>query len=180
MKRIIHLFAKGICLLSFFGHTSLRASAQAEFPKGWVLYAGGSQGCNTNFGLTPDRYIGGLDLKPMVTVIPDHLRLGALAGLIYTDQRVDAMAGPLVAWKVTKFAIPAFAGTLGNLQLQLGYFRGSGDHSAVGGGPFVEVARKFQVGITAFRDYGINSWLFQLGLGINLLSKKIQSDPFQH
>jgi len=163
-------FQLSLCLSPF------STAAQSQFQKGWTLYVEGAQGISTNFTSSPDLYVGGLDLKPMVTVIPDHLRLGASAGFIYSNNSLDGTIGPLLAWKLKTFTIPDF-GSFGNLQLQLGALWGGAGHSLVGGGPYVELARRFQIGLTAYRDYGVNDWWFRIGLGVNLTPKKIALDP---
>jgi hypothetical protein len=176
---VLSIITRGLLAGCYCCALSLQAFSQSEFPKGWVLYVEGNQGVNTSFTEAPDLYLGGLSLKPMITVIPDHLRLGAAAGFIYTNKVFDGVAGPQLAWKLKTFSAPNMGG-FANLQLQLGCGWGGSGHAYAGGGPYVEIARRFQLSLTAYRDYGVNSWWILMGLGVNLVHKKFQTNPFDH
>jgi hypothetical protein len=175
-------FMKGlptlITAVLVFSFPALRAQ---EFPKGWVMYLEGSQGMVTNFKSAPDVYTGSLLLTPQVTVIPDHLRLGAAAGLAFTDKKLLGLAGPQIALKLADFNAGPL-GTLANVQAQVQYLWGGASERLFGGGIKAELGQLLVIGVTAHRDYNLNTWWFQGVLGFNLLHKKrspTPDDPFK-
>jgi len=170
MRQLRHLLIiSGLFVCS----QSLRAQ---EFPKGWVLYGEGLQGISTNFGAAPDLYTGSLELSPMTTVVESHLRLGGVAGLLFTNKKLDGIFGPRLAWKLKDFTVSEF-GSVANLQLQLEAIWGTSNQRLIGGGPKLEIAKFVTIGITAHRDYHLNDWWFRLGVGYNFLHKKRSSTP---
>jgi hypothetical protein len=169
-------------LLSFILALSVRAQNDPEFPKGWVLYLEAQQGMSTDFHATADTYVGGLGLSPAITLIPQHLRLGTTADLLYTNKKILAVFGPRVAWKLKTFNLNPL-GSIMNLHLRLEQLWGTEKQSVFGGGPVVEAGQLFTLSLTAHRDYRLNYWWFRTGLGFNLLYQKRKSptgtDPLQ-
>jgi hypothetical protein len=80
-----NLIMRQLTLTTLTAFLLLSVSRAQEFPKGWVMYLEAAQGMTTNFKSAPDLYTGSLLLNPQVTVIPSHLRLGAVAGVDYSD-----------------------------------------------------------------------------------------------
>lgn len=144
-----------------------------EFPRDSVVgYLELHSGLSTNFqGKIPDLYAGGLDFRPQWVIIDRSVRLGATAGLLFTDTHLDAIIGPSLAWRLFNFHIPEF-GTLGNFQLQLDYYWSTRNRQFLGGGPKIEIGRMLIVGLTVHRDFTDNVWLFQTTVGFNLFHTK--------
>lgn len=152
---------------------------QEEFPKGWVMYLEGMQGASTSFHSSPDTYVGNLQLTPQVTVIPNHLRLSAVTGLAFNNKKLYAAYGAGVNWKLSTIGFNSL-GSLLNLQVQVQHIWGTGKQKLVGGGVKAEVGKLFLMGISAHRDYKLNAWWLQGGIGFNLLRKKAKAqDPFE-
>ena len=146
-----------------------------EFPSGGVFYLEGHQGLNTAFHGYDDAYVGGLQLRPQWTVVKGVLRLGATAGAAYSQAHVFGVFGPSLAVKVGDIPAGVF-GTLGNFQLQAEHLWGTWHQRLLGGGFKIE-AGFLMIGVTAHRDYGLNSWWFQLSTGYNLTRKKHSREP---
>lgn len=147
-----------------------------EFPKGWLLYLEGQQGGVTDFTANPDLYTGGLTLNPAYCLIENHLRLGAVAGMVYTNKIIDAVFGPRLAWKLK--TLPASnLGTIGNIQLQAEWLWGGSGQRLIGGGPKIELLERLQAGVTAHRDYNLNAWWFQAVIGYKLIKTPKKAAP---
>ena len=156
----------------------LFAAAQKtpEFPKGWVMYLQEHHGAVTNFTSSPDLFISSLRLSPQVTVVPGHLRLGGTAAGVFTNKKLQGAFGPnlvvnLLAPDVKKL------GSVLNVQLQGEYLWGTAQQRLIGGLLNIEIGQLIVVGLSAHRDYALNQWWFQAGVGYNLLHKKMASDP---
>ena len=168
-------YTRILVLISAYLIASPQLRAQ-EFPKGWVLYGEASQGISTNFKSAPDLYVGSFELNPMATVVPSHLRLGGVAGLLFTDKKLDGIFGPRLAWNLSTLKVSEF-GSFANLQLQLDALWGTSSQRLIGGGPKLEIARLLTLGITAHRDYNLNDWWFRMSVGYNFLHKKKSTTP---
>lgn len=160
--------------------SSLSAQAQEEFPKGWVFYLEAMQGTATNFHARPDVYLGNLQVSPQVTLIPNTLRLSAIGGTAFYNKRFYGTGGAGLNWKLSTVSFPPF-GSLLNLQLQLQHLWGTGKQKLAGGGFKAEIGQILLLGVSAHRDYGLNQWWLQSGIGFNLLHKKKRDsqDPFE-
>ncbi len=165
-------------LLLVLPFISLRGLAQddPELPKGWVFYIEGHHGVSTNFHRSPDIFVSGLRIHPQVTVVPHHLRFGATAELAFTNKTFYGLFGPTLNWKIKTLNVKSF-GSILNLQVQAEHLWGTGKQQLIGGGLKAEVGQLFQLGFMVHRDYNLNYWWFQGGLGINLIKKKKDSDP---
>lgn len=134
-----------------------------EFIKGGILLLKINNGFTTGFrSATPDLYSGGAALNPQVTVIANRLRLGANAAIVYNNKRLSGLFGPAAAIKLADFRTKKpVALAFGNLQLLAEANWGTHQQRMAGGGIGLELLQKIQVGISAQRDYHLNSWWFQ-------------------
>jgi hypothetical protein len=151
-----------------------RAQSDPEFPKGWVMYLEAQQGVVTAFNSSPDLFAASLSLSPQITIIPQHLRLGASGGVAFTNKEFSALFGPRVALKLKTIKLQRL-GSLFNLQFQLEHLWGSRDERLFGGGLCFEIIQMLDLSIRAHRDYSLGNWWFQAGAGFNLLYKKRKS-----
>jgi len=158
---------------------ALKMSAQddPEFSKGFIMYLKLNNGLVTQFNSTPDLYTGGIQLIPEFTVVEHRLRAGAIAGVFYTDKKVQVAAGPIVSLKLKTFNVKPF-GSAGNINLTLEHLWGSGDQRLLGGGFNVDLLNKIVIGISAHRDYNLNTWWFQNGVAFRISKKKKSVEPF--
>lgn len=156
------------CLLFAIGN----AQKDTEFPKGAVMYLESHHGLATNFKhYSPDLFVGYLSLTPQVTVVPQHLRLGATAGLLFNNKRFDGLFGANAVLKLKTLDVKPM-GSLLNLQLKVEHLWGTNKQKLIGGGLNAEIGEIVLIGLSLHRDYGLNYWWFQGGLGFNLLHKK--------
>jgi len=170
MKQLLLCIA---CTCIFLG-----ASAQKtpEFPKGWVLYLQEHHGVSTNFTAAPDLFVSSLRLSPQVTVVPGHLRLGATAAAAFTHKKADGLFGPHLVVNLLSPDVKKMGSVL-NIQLQGEYLWGTRNQRLVGGLLNFEIGQILVAGLSMHRDYALNEWWFQAGVGYNLLRKKISNDP---
>jgi hypothetical protein len=63
-------------------------------------------------------------------------------------------------------------GSLLNVQLQLEHLWGTDKQKLLGGLLHAELGQLLVIGLGMHRDYGLNDWWFQGGIGFNLLHKK--------
>lgn len=176
MKKLLIL----ITALSFF--QLLTAQQDPEFPKRkWVMYLEAHQGIATNFRNTPDIYVGGLRINPQFTAIAGKLRLGAVAGAVFTNKKTYGTFGPNLSLKLKSLQAKEF-GSILNIQLQAEHLWGTGKQKLAGGGIKSEIGQLLMVSITGHRDYHLNYWWWQAGIGFNLLRKKKgpPSDPLNN
>ncbi|MEO5595134.1 MAG: hypothetical protein ABIR15_16525 [Chitinophagaceae bacterium] len=173
------LFTGIACLFIFL---SARAQKDPEFPKGWVMYLQEHHGIATNFTTSPDLFISGLRLSPQATIVPGLLRLGGTAGAIFNNKKFDGTFGPNAVVKLATMGAPG-KGSILNVQLQAEYLWGTNHQKLIGGLLHIELIQLLVVGLSAHRDYGLNTWWFQGGIGYNLLHKKKKDgvfDPFDN
>jgi hypothetical protein len=156
------------CVLLYL---AVQAQKDPEFPKGWVLYMEVQQGLATNFTYSPDLYTGGLQLSPQVTIIEQKLRIGADAGLVYTNKQFSGTFGPKVTYKITTLNVKEF-GSILNLQLEAAHLWGTNKQKLIGGAVKAEIGQLLLTGLTVYREYQFNYWWFQWGFGFNLAHKK--------
>lgn len=170
-------YLRNITLLIFFTGIQSYAQGQSdpEFPKGFILYAKLHSGMVTNFTNYPDLYTGGIQLAPQVTVVPHLLRVGAIAGVFYTNKRLDGEFGPSVSIKLKTFNADlqgAQVGSLGNINLLINHLWGTGKQRLLGGGVILDMGNLITLGITCQRDYKLDTWWFQAEIGIRISKKK--------
>jgi hypothetical protein len=165
MKQLLLCIACSLFLSTVF------AQKDPEFPKGWVMYLESHHGIATNFQQSPDLFVGFLSITPQVTIVPSHLRLGGTAGLLFTNKRFDGLFGPNLVAKITTLNVKQM-GSILNLQLKAEHLWGTNKQKLIGGGIYAELGQLLLIGLSMHRDYGLNYWWFQGGLGYNLLHKK--------
>lgn len=117
-----------------------------------------------------------MQFRPQYTVVPDLLRIGATAGLIYSATHVDGLLGPSVALKISTFSVDPF-GSIANIQVQADYWWSTRNRQYLGGGPKVELGALLMIGLTVHRDFEDNAWLFQATAGFNLFHQKRKPGP---
>jgi hypothetical protein len=159
------------CITCTIFFTAAVAQKDPEFPKGMVMYLESHHGIATNFHYSPDLFVGYLSLTPQVTVVPAHLRLGGTAGLLFNNKRFDGLFGPNLVLKLKTLDVKQM-GSILNLQLKLEHLWGTNQQKLIGGGLNAELGQILLIGLSLHRDYGLNYWWFQGGLGFNLLHKK--------
>jgi hypothetical protein len=149
-----------------------------EFPRGWVMYADASQGLATSFKQYTNYYVGELQLQPAYTIIPAHLRLGGNIGMAYTGDNLDGLFGVHLALLVKSLDVN-FVGrsSVANLQVQAEQLWGTHQQQMFGLVLKAEVAQLAEIFLSGHRDYNLNNWWLQFGIGYNLLHKKTKKKP---
>lgn len=162
---IIGLLLSGVC----------HGQRDTEFPKGFIFYARLHSGMVTQFDGSPDLFAGGLQLSPQLSVVPHLLRLGINAGGFFTENRIQGDIGPMASFKIKTFYLGlkgTTVGSAGNLHLRLDHLWGTGRQRLIGGGVVADFGNLLTFGLTAHRDYRLNSWWFQTEMGIRISAKK--------
>jgi hypothetical protein len=166
-----------LSMLVLFLSLSCVAQDDPEMPKGWAFYIEGHHGLSTNFkGSSPDMFVAGLRTNPQVTIAPHHLRLGVTGELAFTNKKFYGLFGPTLNWKIKTLNVKNF-GSILNLQVQAEHLWGTDKQRLAGAGLKAEVGQMIMLGFMIHRDYNLNYWWFQGGLGINLVKKKKDSEP---
>jgi hypothetical protein len=166
-----------ILLLFFVTAGNCFAQTDTEFPKGFIMYAKLHNGLATKFNGAPDPYTGGLQLVPLVTVIPTKLRAGIIADAFYTSTKWQAAFGPTIAIKLKTINAGVF-GSAANVNLTLHHLWGTVKQRFIGGGINADLLNLLLLGLTIDRDYNLNYWQFQTSLGIRISKKKKTVEPF--
>jgi hypothetical protein len=148
-----------------------------EFRKGWATYLKLDNGLISNFHLSPDLYVGGLQINPQVTVIEHKLRIGATAGIVYANKKIAGLLGPSIAFKLKSLNLKNLAG-LANLQLIAEHNWGTERQRLIGGGIGLELLQKAMLIFTVHRDYKLNTWWLQTHVGIRLKKNKNKEPEF--
>jgi hypothetical protein len=166
--RMKQLFTSYACLMIFLSAT---AQKDPEFPKGCVMYLESQLGTTTRFNTSPDLFLSTLRLSPQVTLVPGYLRLGGTAAAVFNNKKADGTFGPNLVIKLATLNVKPL-GSLLNVQLQLEHLWGTDKQKLLGGLLHVELGQLMVIGLSMHRDYGLNDWWFQGGIGYNLLRKK--------
>ncbi len=172
MKLYISLFS--FIMLSL---TSRLLAQDTEFPKGFIMHLKLHNGMVTAFNSAPDLYVGGIQIIPQVTVVEHLLRVGVIADGFYTDKKLGAAFGPAISLKI-KTLKAGFFGSAGNIQLLFNHLWGTDKQRLAGGGIAGDFGNKITFGITAHRDYQLNTWWFQNEIGIRISKKPGVKEPF--
>lgn len=167
---------KRYCLTVLFISCVVGCHAQTdtEFPKGFIMYAKLHTGMITDFTSHPDLYVGGLQLAPQITVVPHLLRAGAILGGFYTGKKIQGEFGPSLSVKIKSFNTKlegAPVGSLANINLIIDHLWGTENQRLLGGGIILDAGNIITFGITAHRDYMLNTWWFQSEIGIRISKK---------
>ena len=162
-----------MCFAILFIATSgyIHAQNDTEFPKGFIMYAKLHNGMVTDLKVHPDLYVGGVQLAPQLTVIEHTLRAGIIADGFYTDKRIDGAFGPSLSLKIKTFKAAlqgAPIGSIGNINLIVSHVWGSGHQRLLGGGVIADLGNIITIGITAHKDYFLNTWWFQNEIGVRI------------
>ncbi|MFT4094937.1 MAG: hypothetical protein QM640_14995 [Niabella sp.] len=167
--------------LFFFIICCAGANAQStdpEFRNGWLLNAKLTNGVITDFkGSSADLYAGGVSVNPQFTVAENVLRIGVNAGAVYGNKKVSGMVGPMAAIKLKTFTAAEF-GSVANMHLILEGNWGTNRQQIAGGGFGFEILKLAHIGITAQRDYHLNSWWLQSFIAIRLNRIKYSGDDY--
>lgn len=151
------------CLLTMLlCGASLLASAQdPEFPRGeFIMHLRLHNGMITSFRSAPDVYVGGLQLVPQWTVVANRIRVGLVAGGLYTGKKLQGQAGPTVSVKLKSFRLKEF-GSGGNIHLSLDHLWVTQAQQLLGGSINLDLLNLLVTGLSVHRDYHLNSWWFQ-------------------
>jgi hypothetical protein len=167
MKNIFLLF------LSAFFQYSHAQQPPLEFDKGMVLNLEILQGF-TKAKSFAELYLAEIRLSPQWTVAPGILRAGATGGVLYNNQKVSAFAGPSVALNLKTITMKpgAIGGSLANVQLVIEHLWGTNEQRLLGGGFRTEIGKKLLLSLLTHRDYNLNYWNVEFGIGINLGPRK--------
>lgn len=165
-----------LCLL-FFIQVAAAQRTDPEFPPGWIMHARLHNGLLTKMHSSTDRYAGGLQVLPQYTIVPHKLRTGITAGVFYADHKVQALAGPSLAWKI-KTLHASFFGSAGNLHLSADHWWGTRGQFLAGGSLNLDIGNLLILGLSAHRDYRRGDWWLQQTLAVRISRKKVEKEPF--
>ncbi len=154
---------------------SLSAQTDTEFPKEFIMHLKLHNGMVTNFTNAPDVYVGGLQLMPQYTIIKNKIRGGVIADGYYTGKEFNAAFGPTLSFKLKTIKLAPF-GTGGNIHINIDHLWGTNKERLLGGGINIDIANKIVLGLTAHRDYNLNTWWFQNTLGLRISKVKKLSE----
>jgi hypothetical protein len=157
-----------IILLSW---NETRAQADPEFPKEFIMHARLHNGMVTNFTNAPDVYTGGIQIIPQYTIVPQKLRAGLIGDVFYSGKKLQAAVGPTLSFKLTTFKAKPF-GSLGNLNVSIDHLWGTNQQRLFGGGINADIGNKIIIGLSAHRDYNLNSWWLQNSIGFRISKTK--------
>ena len=169
MKKIFGL------LLSGFSFCAFAQQPPTEFEKGMVLNLELLQGF-TKAKSAPELYLADLRLSPQWTIAPGVLRAGVTGGVFYSSSNISGFAGPNLALNL-KTVNAGQMGSLLNLQLVLEHLWGTDKQRLLGGGFRTEIGKKLLLSILTHRDYHLNYWNLEFGVGINFLRRKRDNGP---
>lgn len=171
MKRSV--LVAGLLCMHFLLHAQ-----DPEFPKKeFIMHLRAHSGMVTNFkGSSPDLFVGGVQLVPQFTVVENRVRMGVVAGGIYTSKKIYGLIGPTASLKLTNISLKGF-GSAGNLHLTVDHLWGTGKQRLFGGGLFADILNKIVVGVDMHRDYNLNSWWFQGSVAFRISKVKKIVDP---
>lgn len=164
MKKIFSL------LLTGFSLCALAQQPPTEFTKGMVLNLELLQGF-TKAKSSPEFYLADLRLSPQWTIAPGVLRAGITGGMFYNNSNISGFGGPNLALNL-KTVNAGQMGSLLNLQLVLEHLWGTDKQRLLGGGFRTEIGKKLLLSILTHRDYRLDYWNLEFGVGINFLRTK--------
>jgi len=149
-----------------------------EFPKEFIMHITLHNGMVTNFHNTsPDPYVGGIQLVPQYTFVPRLLRGGIIVDGFYTGKKLQAAFGPTVSLKLKTLKLGPLA-SAGNLHVSFDHLWGTEQQRLVGGGIHADALNWIVLGLTAHRDYNLNTWWFQAAIGIRISKVKKEEEDF--
>ena len=178
-KRMIRWLMTTVCVTAgFVGSAGAQSGSSldfAEFNRRAVLPVSAGLG----FVTRDARALLALEACPQFTLIDHQLRLGATAGIAYTEQTAEPQhlwhlyAGPRLALrlKTLSAALGGLPGGIafGNVQLFAEHLWGAHAIRLVGGGLTVELLKTVGVSLKVHRDYEHQATWGQLALHYNLI-----------
>ena len=173
MLRIFRIYA----LLLFFLSVSMVSSAQTEFPQEFIAHIRLHSGMITYNNNAPELFVGGLQVIPQFTLVPNKLRGGAVAGAFYAYNNIHGLFGPTISYKISEFKGGHF-GSLGNLHINLDHLWGTDKQRLAGGGINLDLLNKLIVSLSAHRDYQLNNWWLQSGIAFRISKAKQPKETF--
>ena len=159
-----------ILLLAGLLHQAVLAQ---EFPKGFSMPVELGQGFNQPTG-TP-LYLLMLQAVPQVTLVPGHLRLGAVLGGFYPATQVGVLAGPRLTVKLLEGA-PILSASSFNLHLLAEFLWATAPSPAegrqlLGGGIGIGSSDLATLSFKLHRDLKQSATWFQVSVGYNLFKR---------
>jgi len=173
MSRIFRIYALLSC--SFF--FSIISFSQTEFPSEFIAHIRLHSGMITYNNNAPELFIGGLQVIPQFTLVPNKLRGGLVAGGFYAYNEINGLFGPTISYKITEFKGGHF-GSLGNLHINLDHLWGTDKQHLAGGGINLDLLNKLVVSLSAHRDYKLNNWWIQSGIAFRISKTKQPKETF--
>ena len=163
---------KALLTAVFLFVTSTQVKAQdAEFPKEFIMHLKLHNGMITDFTGAPDQYIGGLQLVPQWTLVSNKVRAGMVADVYYGGKKLNAAFGPTFSFKLKSFKAGLF-GSAGNLHIDVDHLWGTNKERLLGAGINADIANRIVLGVSAHRDYNLNTWWFQNTIGFRISKTK--------
>ncbi len=161
------------CLFS----CGLTAQKDPEFPKEFIMHVRLHGGMVTNFHqFSPDQFTGGIQLIPQYTFLVHTMRGGIIADAFYTGKKLQAAFGPTVSLKL-KTITAGPLGSAANIHLSVDYLLGTQQERLIGGGINADVLNWIVIGVSAHRDYHLNTWWFQNTVAVRISKLKKKKNP---
>src|SRR5688572_5870365 len=173
MSRIFRIYALFSC--SFF--FSIISFSQTEFPSEFIAHIRLHSGMITYNNNAPELFIGGLQVIPQFTLVPNKLRGGLVVGGFYAYNEINGLFGPTISYKITEFKGGHF-GSLGNLHINLDHLWGTDKQHLAGGGINLDLLNKLVASLSAHRDYKLNNWWIQSGIAFRISKTKQPKETF--
>ena len=110
------------------------------------------------------------------TLVANLLRIGAVAGGMYYNKKLQGNAGALLALKL-KTLNAGFFGSAGNIHVSVEHLWGTEKQKLLGGGLHLDLGNQVILSALAHRDYHLNSWWLQSGIAFRLNKVKQPVHP---
>ena len=173
MSRIFRIYSLLVCFL----FVSIISFSQTEFPKEFIAHIRLHSGMITYSNGEPELFVGGLQLIPQFTLVPNKLRGGLVAGAFYAENNINGLFGPTISYKISEFKGGHF-GSLGNLHINLDHLWGTDKQHLAGGGINLDLLNKLIVSLSAHRDYKLSNWWIQSGIAFRISKTKQPKETF--
>jgi len=148
-----------------------------EFPaKEFILHLRLQSGMVTRLNASPELFSGSVQLVPQVTLIPNRVRAGIIAGGFYTTNKLQGAFGPTVSVKLASLSLKNF-GSGGNIHLAVDHLWGSGGQRLLGGGFYADLLNRIVIGTIIHRDYRLGSWWWQGSIAFRVSRVKRIEQP---
>ncbi len=167
--KLVGLFVMAVCC-------SVVAKGQTEFPKEFILQAKISSGFIAAPS-APELFTGSLQVVPQYTILPYKLRVGLVAGGLYSERKLQGLFGPALSYKLTEFK-GGYFGSIGNLYISAEQLWGTGKQRLAGIGINLDLLNKIVVGLSADRDYHLAAWWWQTSIAFRITNVKKPKETF--